>query len=362
MHWHNIFLVVNKMKSILKNCRALSGAAAAVIIVAMLMLTAVVGVGFYTNWKFQLNPNPNPNPTGQPTGSFTIHATASDSLAPTTARVIATDASIIYYVKIGGAWISTGVAATTGSYDTVTLAGTEGGIIYAVVTTSSSYYIDSAKTTAMCSKIASSAAYGGTVTFQNVIGTQTVAQWVFPIDMHGVTPGVRDTADLVWNVYLITYDASFTFGTAAANQTSIGTALNTTYIGWYAVASAANKGVAIKQMTISVNDSSTTAETFYKQNIPGVGNLQGGAFQVTPSSSSIIYSWTAPVNPITGAVDLESCIYWTFASGGFNKFDLQTGIQFTLPATRTEAWTITIYWLTPAGVGGSATQPWQGAA
>jgi len=184
----------------------------------------------------------------------------------------------------------------------------------------------------------------------------TTPQWVFPIDMHNLVPGNRATADITIAYYLITYDSSFSI-TRATNQTGVGTALNTTYNGWYGVMSAVNKGIAVKQIVLNVNDTDTTQSTLYKQNIPGVGYLNGGSLSPLTQASAITYTWTATSNPNTGAIDLGSCIYWNYGSGSPDKFDLTTGIQFTL--THGEAWSITVYWLTPAGVGGSAAAYWQ---
>jgi len=346
------------------NNRAISTGIAAIVIVLMLIGLVFAGLYLYTGGDFSklsLGGNNNITPTGQPQGSFTIKTAAFDSNAPTTARTVATDVIVNYYVKIGGSWVSTGTAATTAAYDTVTLGGNEGGIIYAVCSTSSSYYVDSAKTTLSNARISDALARATSVTYQNVIGTMTTPQWVFPIDMHNLVPGNRATADITIAYYLITYDSGVTI-TRGTNQTGVGTALNTTYIMWYATCSAVNKGIALKQIVVSVNDTDTTAETFYKQNIPGIGFLSGGSLNPITQASAITYTWTAPSNPNTGAVDLGSCVYWNYGSGSVNKFDLETGIQFTLPSGRTEAWSITIYWLTPAGVGGSAVAYWQGAA
>lgn len=345
--------------------RAISTGVAAIVIVLILVGSIFAGLYLYTGGDFSKlgigGEGTHLTPTGEPQGSFTIKTAAFDSNAPTTARTVATDIIVNYYVKIGGSWVSIATSATTAAYDTVTLAGTEGGVIYAICSTSSTYYVDSAKTTTSNARIGDALARGTSVTYQNVIGTMTTPQWVFPIDMHNLVPGNRATADFTIAFYLTTYDASFSI-TRGTNQTGIGTALNTTYIGWYGVMAAVNKGIAVKQIVLNVNDTDTTAETLYKQNIPGIGFLSGGSLSPLTQASAITYTWTAQANPSTGAIDLGSCIYWNYGSGQINEFKLQTGIQFTLPSGRAEAWSITVYWLTPAGVGGSAVAYWQGAA
>jgi hypothetical protein len=50
----------------------------------------------------------------------------------------------------------------------------------------------------------------------------------------------------------------------------------------------------------------------YKQNIPNVGYLNGGSLSPLTQASAITYTWTAPTNPSTGAIDLGSCIYWNY--------------------------------------------------
>jgi hypothetical protein len=339
-----------KLKSL--NKRAISGAAAAIVIVLMLIVSGVVGFGFYTSWTFKLSPTGGGGGAGAPKGSYTIQCFGFDSLNTVTTRVIVTDVQIQYYSQISGMWQQLGAAplAATG-YSPITLTGQESGYIYAVVTCSSSYYVDIAKTTQMNSMLT----YIG---YENVLGGASLPQWVFKINVNGIVPGNRATADIILNFYIIT-SATFAFGTVPTNITSVGTSLNTTYLPWYMYSPTVNTGTFVRQITLSTNDTNPAYQTFYKQNIPNLGFLNGGTFSVSTQATAIVYSWTATTNALTGAVDLGSAIVWTYGSGSTNKFDLSTAIQSTLPAAWHEQWTITVYTLTPAGAGASATQNMQ---
>jgi hypothetical protein len=334
------------------NNKAVSGALVAVLFIMMFAAVGVVGYGSYTNWKFQLGNNNNNNNVGGggPKGSYTFECYAFDSLATTTTRTIATDVIVSLYKQTNGVWqqLATAVSATVGSF---TLDGSENGIIYAIVTTSSSYYLDVARTTAMNNIMT----YIG---YENVLPVSTLPQFVYKLNVNGIVPGSRTTADINLNFYAITY-AAIVFGTQPTNVTGVGTALNTTYAGFYMSEAAVSEGAFVRQITLSTNDTSPATQTLYRVNIPGVGFTNGGTWSVQTQASAILYTWTAPSNPLTGATDLGSCVPWTYSSGSVNKFDLTTAIQTTLTAALKDRWAITVYWLTPAGAGASATQDWE---
>ena len=329
--------------------KAITSMAAVAVALIIVVGMGVAAFGYSTNWKFQTGQTGNP-PTGGAQGSYTVHAVAYNSLNMSS-LLIGNTVNVYYYSQIGGVWNSL-MTATTGAYDALGLTSAMNGYIYAVCTTNSTYYLDAAKI-ALTNNILTYVGY------EQVIGGASIPQWVFKINMNGIVPGNRATADITLTFYAIGYDSGIAFNPAQGglvNCTGVGTALNYTYLYWAMSDSLASEGVFVRQIVLSTNDIYTTNETLMRQNIPGVGNIVGGSFQTSPQASAIVYTWNAPTNPLTNAVDLGTAIPWTFSVGNSNKFDLQTSIQTTLTAASTSTWTITVYWLTPAGVGGSATQ------
>lgn len=324
----------------------------AAVLLAVVVLAACFGLlmaGLATNWKFSFTPGPSIGGTGAVSGSFTIATFAYDTDDVSTNRTVGTDVSVTYYAKIGGSWHGLQPGLPNGALTTISLDGTEGGVIYAVCYTGAAdtYYVDSAKTKQMNSRCSASGL--PSISFETVYSN--TKQWVFPFDMHNIPPNTRDTADVTFNVALLTYDSTFGFPSAGlgSNITGIGSSTKVSeYLTWYLSASLAKKGIAVRSIELKVNETDTTQFAFIKQNIPEVGYIDGQAFTPYPQATQILYSYTI-------GTDLGSCAYWNLQAGVNNKFDVTTAIDVTISAATTHVWTITIHELKPTGNGVSDT-------
>ena len=302
-------------------------------IAVLLIFLVIFGFGVYTNWTFKLQQagQPTPTPTGAaPAGTFTMRTTVYDTLDVATNRTLGTDVKVYWYAYRNG-WVLLG----SGDNVNIEIEDRDGGYIYVVCETSSSYYLDYAKTQSMNSRVKS-------VTYEDVDG-DSVKEWVFKYSMWNIPPAASGYPQTTFYAYLLTYDASFAFPTGGqpSDVTSIGTATVTKYIPWYMSASAEKKGVAVSKIELKVNSTSTSKWDLKNVNVPGVGYLSGSSFQQQILETYTVYTYVVGSN-------LKDAVYWQLPANVNNKFDLTVGIEFHLSTGDVLQWTLTVYQLTPS--------------
>jgi hypothetical protein len=300
-------------------------------IAVLLIFLVIFGFGVYTNWTFKFEQVPKEETGAVPAGTFTMRTTAYDTLDVATNRSLGTDVKVYWYAYRNG-WVLLG----SGDNVNIEIEERDGGYIYVVCETSSSYYLDYVKTQSMNSRVKS-------VTYEDVDG-DSIKEWVFKYSMWNIPPAASGYPQTTFYAYALTYDNSFAFpaGGQPADITSIGTSAVTKYIAWYMSASAEKKGVAVYKIELKVNSTSTSLWDLKNVNVPGVGYLSGSSFQEQILENYVVYTYIIGSN-------LKDSVYWQLPPNTNNKFDLTVGIEFHFTAgTEVLNWTLTVYQLTPS--------------
>ncbi len=113
------------------------------------------------------------------------------------------------------------------------------------------------------------------------------------------------------------------------------------YLKWWCEISAEKRGVAIYKVVITANTSDISKIKLEKVNIPGVGYLDGGAFQQDVYTDQIMWTYTISQNSLYGASYLKRPV------GDPNEFKFTTVVELTLDSSDVIQVTLKIYYLTP---------------
>jgi len=284
-------------------------------------------------------PGPAPEPAGPntpcsyPTAIITTDIAAWDALDISTSRTVGSDINCLWF-KYSSGWIK----LASGDAQDLSLVKADNNVVYLAVEYpgSPSYYVDYEKILDMNPHLSW---YG----YEDITG-DSKEECIFKVDISGATYA---SATGKWNmpavnVYVLTYDASFAFGTAPADQTAIGETTVTKYIKWYTEVAAEKKALALYKVVLSVNSSDISKMTLKKLNIPGIGYLDGSSFTQDVLTSSTKWTYTISNNILYGAVYLKRPV------NDPNEFKFTAAIEFNLATNDVLTFTLTLYELTPA--------------
>ena len=337
-----------------KNRRSGSGTptiykVAAILLIGVFAVFIIDATGVYDVPYFQLGqqqqPGPGPGPggdTGQPerntpsdypTAIVTTDVAAWDSLDISTSRTVGTDINILWF-RYSGDWIK----LASGDAQDLTMQSADRNVVYMAMEfpSSPSYFVDYEKVLSMNPHVSW---YG----YEDITG-DSKEECIFKVDISGSTYA---SATGKWNmpavnVYVLTYDASFAFGTAPADQTGIGETTVTKYIKWYTEVAAEKKALALYKVVLSVNSSDISKMTLKKLNIPGIGYLDGSSFTQDVLTSSTKWTYTISNNILYGAVYLKRPV------NDPNEFKFTAAIEFNLAENDVLTFTLTLYELSAA--------------
>ena len=272
-------------------------------------------------------------PCSYPTAIVTTDIAAWDSLDISTARTVGTDINCLWF-KYSSGWIK----LNAGDAQDLSLTSSDNNVVYLAVEYpgSPSYYVDYEKILDMNPHLSW---YG----YEDITG-DSKEECIFKVDISGSTYA---SATGKWNmpavnVYVLTYDASFAFGTAPADQTGIGETTVTKYIKWYTEVSAEKKAIAIYKVVLSVNSSDISKMTLKKLNIPGIGYLDGSSFTQDVLTSTTKWTYTVSQNILYGATMLKRPV------NDPNEFKFTAAIEFNLATNDVLTFTLTLYELSAA--------------
>jgi len=304
------------------------------IIAILLVVVFVANQAGYLGPRVQI-PGLTQQPTGGGTGPtgvsyiagvVTSDTAAYDSLDVAQTRTIGTDVKVLWYAYRSG-W------QLLGSGDAADLSVTKDdmNIIYAVVSGTSSYYVDCSKTSSMNSRAKN-------VEYKDIDGDNT-KEFVYRLDISDI-PFATGTGKYVmpcFNVYALTYDS----GAAISSPDNIacGTSKVTKYIEWYTTISAEKKGLAVYKVVLKVNSTDISKFKLQRLNIPGPGNLDGSSF--TQDVLSTETKWTYQISQ-----NLYGADYVKRPVGTLNKFEFTTTLEIDLDTGDVLNWTLYVYYLT----------------
>lgn len=310
-----------------------------------LLILLVLGVAFFANQagylgtKIQIPgltvtqppPSQPPSGTAYTKGIVTTDVNAYDSLDVATARAVGTNVNVYWYAYRTG-WVLLG----SGDAADINVEDQDRNTIYAVASVPSgqNYYVDYAKMTTMNSRIRG-------VEYKDIDG-DNVEEFVFRYDVADIpyASGTGKYSLPSVNVYLLTYDNSFTWPAAGkpADKTSVGTAKVTEYLEWYVSLSGEKKSLALSKIVLKVNTSDTSKVALKKLNIPGIGYLDGSSF--TQDVLSTETRWTYTISNL-----LLNADYVKLPVNTMNKFDLTTTVEVDLATGNKLDFTLTLYYL-----------------
>jgi len=315
--------------------------AALVLVVIVVAFAAdymgVVDVPFFSTGPAP-NPSPGPGPTGNTPSSYdaaivTSDIAAWDSLDISQARTVGTDINLIWFRYTGG-WIK----LTSGDAADISMGRNDQDSIYlaAQFPSSPSYFVDYQKILAMNPHVSW---YG----YMDITGDD-IEEFIFKVNVAGSTFA---SATGKWNmplvnVYLLTYDASFSIpaGGKPADVASVGTATTTKYVKWYGEIAAEKKAAALYKVTLVANTTDISKVTLKKLNIPGIGYLDGSSFSQDVLSDQIKWTYTVSNNILYGTNYIERPV------NDPNEQQFTTALEFNLASGDVIQMTLSVYQLT----------------
>jgi len=279
---------------------------------------------------------PTPTPTTPSTtvsGIVTSAVVAYDSLSITTPRTIPDNVAVTWYAYRSGAYVLLG----SGTSASLSITPSDQNTIYAMVSVPSgqSFYVDYAKIKSMNTRVTN-------VQFKDITG-DGVKELVFTVDLTGIpyasATGQYTMPSLV--IYLLSYDSSASL-TVNGAVSSIGTTQVTKYLQNYVALAAEKKALAISKVVVQANTSDISKVALSKQNIPGIGYVDGSSFAQDVQASQI--QWTYTVSSTLFGAD-----YIQLPPNTLNKFDFTTAVQFTMSSGMKILITLNIYYLDSTG-------------
>jgi hypothetical protein len=304
-------------------------------LIAFVLLVAGLGYGVYSGQivipAFSLNGGGTSNPPtvtdpgyktpcSYPTAKVTTDITAWDSLDITTARTINTNIGATWWRNVNGQWLQVG----SGNAADLSINTADADKVYLCLAglTGQAFYVDVNKILQMNPHLKFYA-------YQDITG-DSVKDYIFQASIAGSTFASATGKWLMPStaVYLVTYDSSFSIpaGGQPADVTGIGTTAKTTYLHWYAAASAEKKGIAIYQVKLVANTSDTSAIQLLKVNIPGVGYIDGSNFSLDVQATQQVWTYTITSQSLYGA-DMLNC-----PINDPNQFQFTTAVSTTMSA------------------------------
>lgn len=307
--------------------------------IAISIILGLVLFGYVANQAGYFGPKLNISLGGQVTttgpsgvqylsGIVTSAIAGYDSLDITTSRAVDTAFTAAWYAYRRG-WILVG----SGNAADLNIVPEDQNTLYASVAIPSgqSYYIDYAKTQGMNSRVK-------TVEYKDITG-DGLKEMIFTIDLTNI-PYASSTGKYImpgFNVYLFTYDASAAL-TMNAAVSSIGTTKVTKFLQNYATLSAEKKALSVYKVVVQVNTSDISKAVLKKQNVPGIGYVDGTSFAQNVQTSQIQWTYTISSTGLFGADYVQR------PANTLNYFDFTTALEFTLATSDKINVTVYIYY------------------
>ena len=308
------------------------------IIIGILVLYILASVYFGSfdprNWSlFRVGEGEGfqpPSGSGYISGIMTTDVAAFDSLDIATSRTVGANVNVYWYAYRGG-WVLLG----SGDAADINIREEDHNTIYAVVSVPSgqNYYVDYQKIREMNPNVRS-------VSYEDIDG-DNVEEFVFALDISNA-PYAEGTGKYTlpcFNVYLLTYDSSFSWPSAGkpSDISSVGTSTVTKYLEWYISLSAEKTALAISKVVLVVNTSDVSKVTLKKLNIPGIGYLDGSSFDQDVLSNQI--KWTYEISNTLYGSD-----YIKLPVNSLNKFEFTTAVELDLATNDVLQFTLYIYY------------------
>jgi len=263
-------------------------------------------------------------------GIITTDVAAFDSLDIATSRTVGTNVNCYWYAYRNG-WVLLG----SGDAADISIEEQDRNTIYAVVSVPSgqNYYVDYQKIKSMNNRVQS-------VEYKDIDG-DNVEEYIFKLDISGIpyASGTGKYSLPCFNIYLLTYDNSFSWPTAGkpADLSNVGTTTTTKYLEWYISLSAEKKALALAKVVLVANTSDVSKVTLKKLNIPGIGYLDGSSFNQDVLSNQIKWTYTIS-NTLYGAD------YITLPVNSLNKFEFTTAVELDLASNDVIQFTLYLYY------------------
>ena len=263
-------------------------------------------------------------------GIVTTDVAAFDSLDIATSRTVGTNVNCYWYAYRNG-WVLLG----SGDATDISVEKQDYNIIYAVVSVPSgqNFYVDYAKTKSMNNRVQS-------VEYKDIDG-DNVEEYVFKLDISGIpyASGTGKYSLPCFNIYLLTYDSSFSWPSAGkpSDISGVGTSTVTKYLEWYISLSGEKKALALAKVVLVANTSDVSKVTLKKLNIPGIGYLDGSSFEQDVLSNQIKWTYTIS-NTLYGAN------YIKLPVNSLNKFEFTTAVQLDLASNDVIQFTLYLYY------------------
>jgi hypothetical protein len=332
--------------------------------VAAFLLLAVIGGALYANymgWTAQYGwpkmfettgggSNNPPNPPSskddytQGIGVWQLSCKAFDSAAPGTTRTIGTNLNVFFMHFVGGQWTPDSGAYDPASTNYYTSKAVDNGFAWIMVQVPSgqAFYVDYGKMRASDSYISS-------MMFTDVDGDGK-PDFVFQYDLRNHDIPSSGYPVVAFTSYLMTYDSSFTGYNTGSNVTGIGGTTTEKYVESYLALSAEKKAVAMYQFRIKVNTTDDTRVKLEKFTIPGIGQLDGTAFNKVTTDSYTI--WTYNI-----ATTFNGADYLLRMPNVLNKYYTNIQLQLTLQSGDVLVfWVYCDYLEAQTGAGKTASQ------
>lgn len=246
-------------------------------------------------------------------GRWNVYETVTDSLDPATARTSGTNYKCYWYSRQGTTWIY----HETGNNKYVTLTPSDGGYLWIVITIPSAqaFYCDYLK-------IVNTNQYIEDYLYTDVDG-DGVKEFAFKYNMKGLAIPNSGYPSITFLGFILTYDSSFTGLNDLANATAIGGSTVTKFYSYYLSFNAATKGVAVYKVEVKITSTDETKVRLKKLNIPGLGYIDGSAFEKTVTASDYRYSYKITTN-------FDGALYLKYPTNTQNRFDMTLGLEYTL--------------------------------
>lgn len=271
-------------------------------------------------------------------GRWNVYETVTDSLDPATARTSGTNYKLYWYSRQGTNWIY----HETGNNKYVSLTPADAGYMWVVVTVPSgqAYYCDYLK-------IISTNQYVDDYLYTDVDG-DGVKEFAFKYSMKGHAIPNSGYPSITFLGFLLTYDSSFTGLNDIGNETGIGGTTTTKYKDYYLSFNAATKGVAIYKVEVKITSTDETKIRLKKLNIPGIGYIDGSAFEKTTTASDYRYTYKI-------SSTFDGALYLKYPSNTQNRFDMTLGLEYTLTSGDDILVTLTVFYLVAQTEAGTST-------
>lgn len=261
-------------------------------------------------------------------GRWNVFETVVDSLDIATLRTSATNYKLYWYARHGGDWLY----LETGNDKYVDLTAEDGGYLWIVITipVNQSYYVDYQEIMRKNSAL--------TQYLYTDVDNDGVKDFAFCYNMQGHQIPNSGYPGITFKGFLLTYEASFTGLNNLANDTGIGGTTNTAFYDYYLSFSTSKAAIALYKVEVKITTEDETKVRLKKLNIPGLGYLDGSAFQKTFTANDIRYTYT-----ITNTFD--GALYLKYAANAQNRFDATLGLEYTLVSADDILITVTFFYL-----------------